>query len=147
MRLPVAALVLLLAACPGNGGKANNPTPPPDAATAEKPDDPVNPQLTDEQKAIVDRAVALTLDLAGKMQATGPDCDKLAATIDDWVATNGKEHLEVSEQIAGMPEGLVSERYSAKVRENGEVFKGMHSMVESCAENAAFAEAFNKLGQ
>ena len=68
-------------------------------------------------------------------------------TINDWVDTNGKEHLEVSEQIAGMPEGLVSERYSAKVRENAGVFKGMQSMVERCAEDAAFAEAFNKLGQ
>jgi hypothetical protein len=144
MRLPVAALALLLAACPGNGGKANNPTPPPDAAVAEKP--PGAGELTDEQKVVVDRAVELTQDLAGKMQANGPDCDKLATTINEWIGVNGAEHIKVSEAIAAMPEEAVSQRYSAKVREHAEVFKGMQSMVEACSEHAAFAEAFNKLG-
>jgi hypothetical protein len=142
MRAPLAALALLLAACPGGGDKkANGPTPPPDAA------EPAEPELTAEQAALVDRAVAMTVDAANTVLAAGDSCEARGAALDSWLDANDPERKRLDEQLADVPPKAKDARYREQATKNIEVLKGLSAVVDACAENAVFVDAFNRLGE
>jgi hypothetical protein len=153
MRAMLAAIALLVAGCPGGGnGKAEPPKPPPDAAAAPAPDAGAPAaQLTSEQEAMADRAVAMTLDIAGKMQAAGGDCAKLANVVNDWVDVNGAEHQSLAASMGEQPEAVqkaLAARMQQKAKESAQSFKGMYQTVEGCAQsNPEFAKAWSRFEQ
>jgi hypothetical protein len=140
-------LALLLAACPGNGGKANNPTPPPDAAPVEK--EPAAGDLTEGQATAVDRLTEMTIDLSLKLNAAGADCAALAAAVNTWADAYGAEQAKLYEVMATLTEaqaGTASQRASAKLGANKDAVANSGKLVTGCEADAEFAKAWGRLG-
>src|SRR3970282_1232667 len=101
--------------------------------------------LTPEQEAMADRAVAMTLDIAGKMQAAGGDCAQLTLVVNAWVDANGAEHQSLAASMGEQPEEIqkaLAARMQQKARDNVQSFKGMYQTVEGCAQSSPdFAKA------
>ncbi len=149
MRAMLAAIALLVAGCPGGNGKAEPPKPPPDAAAAPAPDAGTAPaaQLTPEQEAMADRAIAMTQDMATKLQAAAGDCAKMAAAVNTWVDTNGAEHDRLFQEMMALPEEtqkVLAARMEEKTRANAESFRGLAKAVKACEADPEFAKAWER---
>ena len=101
--------------------------------------------LTEEQRALVDRAVALFVDLGKVVMAAKSDCDAMAKGIDEWLVDNDAERREVMKKLARLPREPRVECYNEKLSEELAVREAMEAGLSGCKDHEGIQAAFDRM--